>query len=220
MPKLPDIIAVISREHDGLAAETRIAQCPPFVAVNDIDEVARVPSNLRRDHKTTVMPLSGAKGLAFVIDCPSLDSAALWVGTCNDHYREDYLSFLNSYYQLGQSAIPAPYDVDHLYNRSRAKIYAFQFIRTALVSHAANRSHGAAYEKDITNNEATRRPRSTKLMDEITSRKYFGFLSPLRNDPRPGEVAAYSTFAAAKLGLDPKEIRKSIELLRGKASTP
>lgn len=220
MPKLSDVAAVIEREHEALAAESRIARCPPFVAINDIDEITRVPSILRRDHQTTATALAGAKGIAFVVDCPSLESTALWVGSGNDYYRQDYLLFLNSTYQLGLSAIPAPYDVDHLYNRSRAQMYALQFIRMALVAQAANRSHGAAYEKDITRNEASRSPRSTKLMDEISSMKYFGFLSPLRDDPRSDEVNAYCHFAATNLGLDPNEVRRSIELLREKASTP
>ena len=154
------------------------------------------------------------------MDCPSLQSTALWVGASNSYYRQDYLHFLNVTYGLGLSSIPTRYDVDHLYNRSRAQIYALQFIRTALIGQAANRSHGAAYEKDVTINEAARSHRPMKLMDEITSMKYFGFLSPLRDDPRQEEIDAYCTFAAAKLGLDPTEVRKSLELLRKKASTP
>lgn len=220
MPKLPDIAAVIKREQDALAAETRIAKCPPFVAVNDMDDVARLPTQLRWQRSTTVTPLSDAKGVAFVVECPSLNSTVLWVGTDNDYYRQDYLRFLNVTYQLGLSSIPAPYDVDHLYNRSRAQIYALRFIRVALVGQGANRSHGGSYEKDITRNEAARSRNSMKLMDEITSMKYFGFLSPLRDDPRPNDVAAYCTFATTKLGLDPDEVRKSIGLLRKKASTP
>ena len=164
--------------------------------------------------------LKGAKGVAFVMDCPSLHSTALWVGTGNNDYRQDYLRFLNVTYGLGLTSIPARYDVDHLYNRSRAQTYALQFIRTALIGQAANRSHGAAYEKDLTINEAARSHQSMKLMDEVTSMKYFGFLSPLRDDPRPEEINAYCAFAAAKLGLDPNEVRQSIELLRKKASTP
>lgn len=220
MPKLADISTVLKREHDALAAETRISQCPPLVAVNDMDEVVRLPTNLRWNRSTTVTPLTAAKGTAFVVDCPSLESTALWAATDNGSYRPDYLQFLNSTFQLGLSAIPVPYDVDHLYNRSRAQIYGLRFIRMALVNHSANRSHGGAYEKDITQNEAGRTRNSMKLMDEITSMKYFGFLSPLRDNPRPEEVAAYCTFAATRLDLDSAEVRKSIELLRKKASTP
>ena len=218
--QLANVAQVIQREQDGLAAETRIARCPPFVAVNQIEDVAKLPTSLRWDHKAAVTPLANAKGAAFVVDCPSLNSTALWVGTSNDRYRDDYLIFLNARYQLGLSAIPAPYDVDHLYNRSRAQMYGLQFIRLALVGHAANRSHGAAYEKDVSTNEALRVRKDMKLMDEITSMKYFGFLSPLRDDPRDDEVSAYATFAATKLGLDPTEIKKSIRYLRNKASTP
>jgi hypothetical protein len=215
-----DVAAVIRREHDALATETRIAQCPPFVAVNNMDDVARLPTKLRWEHKTTVGMLPQAKGTAFIVDCTSLNSTDLWVATENNAYRADYLNFLNTTYGLDLSSIPVPYDVDHLYNRSRAQMYGLRFIRLALVGHAANRSHGAAYEKDITTNEALRTRRDMKLMDEITSMKYFGFLSPLRSDPRDEEVSAYATFAAATLGLDPIEVRKSVLYLREKASKP
>ena len=220
MPNLPNIDAVIRREQDALAVETRIAQCPPFVAVNRMDDVAQLPTKLRWDHKATVEPLANAKGVAFLVNCESLNSTVLWVGTDNAQYREDYLSFLNTTYKLGISEIPAPYDVDHLYNRSRAQAYGLRFIRLALVGQRANRSHGAAYEKDVSKNEALRERRDMKLMDEITSMKYFGFLSPLRDDPRDDEISAYATFAATKLALDPEEVRNSILSLRRKASTP
>lgn len=220
MARLTSVAEVIRGEQDALARETRIAQCPPIVALNSMEGVARVPSSLRYYHKTSVSPLPKAKGAAFIVDCPSLSSTVLWVGTDNEHYRPDYLTFLNAAYELGIRAVPSPYDVDHLYNQSRARMYGLKFIRLALVSQRANRSHGAAYEKDLTTNEALRGRQDMKLMDEITSMKYFGFLSPLRTDPRESEIAAYATFAAAKLGLDANEVRESIRMLRQKASNP
>ena len=219
MIKPTTVAAVIQREHDALAAETRIAQCPPLVAVNDMDDVARVPSKLRWNHAASVKPLPNAKGTAFVVDCPSLESTALWIGTSNDDYRENHLRYLKSTYQLDISEVPATYDVDHLYNRTRACMYGLRFIRMALVAGPANRSHGGAYEKDITKNEALRVRKDMKLMDEISSMKYFGFLSPLRDDPRESEISAYANFASTKLGLDPGQVRESVLYLRQKAST-
>ena len=215
-----DVASVIKREHDAVVMETQIAQCPPLVASNNTDDVARLPTRLRWHHPAVITELRDAKGAAFVVVCPTLNSTVLWVGTENNHYRADYLSFLNGVYDLGIASIPPPYDVDHLYNRSRARIYGLQFIRLALVADAPNRSHGAAYEKDITRNEASRERSDMKLMDEITSMKYFGFLSPLRDDPRESEIAAYATFAASTLGLDREQIRNSVLYLRQKASTP
>jgi hypothetical protein len=217
---MPDVASVIRREHDAFIAETRMAQCPPFVAVNQMSVVAQYPSSLRRDHAATVTVLPQSRGKAFVVECPSLQSTCLWVGTENDSYREDYLRFLKTAYELQISAIPAGYDVDHMYNRSRALVYDLQFIRLALVTGAANRSHGASYEKDITRNEAARVRKEMKLMDEISMMKYFGFLSPLRDNPRKSEVSAYAAFAASKMGLEADEIQKSVEYLRKKASTP
>ncbi len=59
-----------------------------------------------------------------------------------------------------------------------------------------------------------------KLMDEISSMKYFGFLSPLRDDPREAEIDAYAAFAATKLGLNATEVKENALYLRKKASTP
>jgi hypothetical protein len=119
------------------------------------------------------------------------------------------------------AGIPKPFDVDHLYNRARSENYRLRFLRVALVSHSVNRSHGAGPEKGVTANEALRNAQGRpKLMDEIAPMKYWGFLPPLRDDPRDSEISAYATFAGAKLGLDPKEVRESIAYLRHKASTP
>jgi hypothetical protein len=111
--------------------------------------------------------------------------------------------------------------VDHLYNQARGTNYKLRYLRTALIAHAVNRSHGAGPEKDVTINEELREHRSgLKLMDEIACMKYFGFLPPLRSDPRDEEIDAYATFAAAKLGLDADDVRNSVLYLRKKASTP
>jgi hypothetical protein len=61
------------------------------------------------------------------------------MGTNNKNYRDDYLLFLNELYKLNLSSIPEPYDVDHLCNADRAKIYALRFLRTALVPYRPNR---------------------------------------------------------------------------------
>jgi hypothetical protein len=214
-----NLAEIMRLERDAVAVETKLAQCPPLVAVNQLDDIARVPSRLRYHHPVAIGALAGSKG-AFVADCPTLQYKALWVTTSNDSYREDYLTFLNQSYGLSLPSLPDGYDVDHLYNRSRARGYGLKYVRTALVGYVANRSHGAAYEKDLTRNEARRERQDIKLMDEITSMKYFGFLSPLRSDPRPGEVAAYVAFASSKLGLDPDRVRESVAYLRQKASTP
>ncbi len=220
MPATAKVDSVIEREREGLMAETRIAQCPPFVAVNNMAVVAQYPTALRAKHPAKVSALKGSKGSAFVVDCPSLKSACLWVATSNDGYREDYLEFLRSVHGLQIAAIPTGFDVDHLYNRSRAQIYMLEFIRLALVKGAANRSHGASYEKDLTRNEAARVRKEMKLMDEISMMKYFGYLSPLRSNPRAAEVRAYANFAASQMGLDADEICASVQYLRRKAATP
>jgi hypothetical protein len=219
-PKPENIDGVIQREREALIAETRIAQCPPFVAVNNMNVVADYPTALRSKHPATVKPLTGARGSAFVAACRSLQSTCLWVATASSSYREDYLLFLRSIHGLSIASIPAAYDVDHLYNRSRAQVYMLGFIRLALVKGAANRSHGASYEKDLTRNEAARMRKEMKLMDEISMMKYFGYLSPLRSNPRAAEVRAYANFAASQMGLDPDEICESVKYLRAKASTP
>jgi hypothetical protein len=155
-----------------------------------------------------------------VLTCPSLDSHVLWTRTENSAYREHYLAFLNQVYGMSLEKLDNAYDVDHLYNRDRARLYGLAYLRLALVPRSANRSHGASVEKDLTVNEALRKRRDHKLMDEIASMKYFGFLAPLRDDPREDEVEAYCKFAQVQLGLDPQEVRKGIHDLRSKASKP
>ena|SRR5579864_1575035 len=114
MAQSSGIDEVIRCERDGLAAETRLAGCPPFVAVNDLEDVAHYPSQFRHSYPAMVSSLSGSKGKAFVVECPSLKAEALWVGTDNDYYRDDYLVYLNARHGLKLSTIPKPFDVDHL----------------------------------------------------------------------------------------------------------
>lgn len=211
---------IVKAEQDAVAVETRIAQCPPYVVVNDLEIVQTTPRELRDSHPVSISPLEPSSTRSFVVDCPSLQSKVMWVTTSNSEYRKDYLTFLNSAYNLGLTAIPKSHDVDHLYNRTRAQIYGMRFIRVALVGYAPNRSHGAGYEKDITTNEALRFTKDRKLMDEITSMKYFGFMSPLRSDPREAEVNAYAIFAASRLGLNAQQVKENVLYLRQKASTP
>jgi hypothetical protein len=150
MADVSGVASVIQREHDAVAAETKIGQCPPLVATNDMENAAHLPSRLRSQHETKVKPLANAEGDAYGVDCPTLKSTVLWVATNNDSYRAEYLTFLNATYGLGLSSIPKPYDVDHLYNQTRAKGYGLKYLRLALVGYTPNRSHGAAYEKDLT----------------------------------------------------------------------
>jgi hypothetical protein len=220
MPDPKNVESVVRREHDAMIAETRIAQCPPFVAVSNMSVVERYPTSLRWNHPAMITALARAKASAYVVECASLNSICLWVATASSSYRDDYLLFLKSVHGLDLASIPRAYDVDHLYNRSRAQIYMLQYIRVALVKGAANRSHGSAYEKDLTINEAARTAKEIKLMDEISMMKYFGYLSPLRDNPRAIEVRAYANFAASQMGLDAAEICKSVGYLRQKASTP
>ena len=156
-----DIHAVICREQDALAAETRISQCPPFVAVDKLEDIVSLPAALHRSHKASLRQMPEARGGGYIIDCPSLQSSVLWVATSNHSYRDDYLQFLNTTYQLNLARIPPPVDVDHFFNRARAQRHGLQFIRLALADHTTHRSHGAAYEKGITRNEALHARRDT-----------------------------------------------------------
>lgn len=204
-------------ERTALIRETVACHHPPLIAVNNLDDVQRQPTPLRLNHPAEVYPLPGAHGAAFVVSTPTLDSKFLWVATENERYRDDYFQFVRLEYP-GTEAEVGGLHVDHLFNRARARAYALRFLRLALLEGAVNRSHGASYEKDLTTNEAGRRRRDLKYMDEIISMKYFGFLPPLRNDPRESEVSAYAAFAASSLGLDANEVRASIRCLRAKAS--
>ena len=224
MPSTTDLTSILADEQDALAAETRLSKVPPYVAVHDMGQVATTPSIFRNDHPATVRPLANARGGSMIVDWPSLSSKALWIDLNADkhdnYYKTDYVLFLNTEYQLGMDNIPETFDVDHLYNEARARNYGLRYVRLALVHYRVNRSHGSGPEKDVTRNEELRSPGRPKQMEELISMKYFGFLPPLRSDPRDQEVQAYAAFAQSKLGLDPDAVRDSIRYLRKKASTP
>jgi hypothetical protein len=216
---MPTLDQVLRTEQEIFSTETRIAQCPPYIAINDLDELCRTPSILRYQHPAHVEPLSNEKQ-TFILVCPSLGGKTLWVETSNNNYRRAYLNFLKSAHALDLEDLPSEYDVDHLYNQSRAQAYALRYLRVALVNYRANRTAGAGYEKSLTTNEALRKVSDRKIMDAVSNMKYFGFLSPSRSNPRESEIEAYINFAASKLGLDPLAEKESIRYLLKKASVP
>jgi hypothetical protein len=175
-----------------------------------MDIVSTQPSPLRIECPVLVRQLSDKVGdRAQVVVCPNLGYKTLWVDAADKKYRDHYLQFLQQEHGLNLKAIPKPFDVDHLFNATRATKYSYRFVRTALVDSPVNRSHGPGYEKTSTQGNRDRYPGSAQ-MDEIISMKFYNFMNPNMDEPRVAEIDAYVRFASAEFGFSEKDIRESI----------
>jgi hypothetical protein len=62
---------------EALAAETRIANCPPYVAVNVLDDVVRTPTMLRVKHPPLAESCQGPKAKRIWL------TAHRWIRSCS-----------------------------------------------------------------------------------------------------------------------------------------
>ena len=171
---------VITEEREALTAEflfpagiSRI-QIPPYCAVPEFQVLRITPSELRSRYPIFVEDLQpGTPGRAFVQICPGLRYRFLWTHVDNDAYRDDYVFFLRKHHNMHISDLPSSYQVDHLYNRARAREMRLPFVRTVLLPKSVNMSHGAGYEKSRTRSGVGVPGRQRKI-DEIVLMKLWG----------------------------------------------
>ena len=190
---------VIDETRMAMLVESAMSQVPPIVALKSmhyLTDRARVMAKVTPPAQLIPMgqPVRGwvQKTAAY---------KSFWAATENDSYREDYCTFLNSYCGLTLTSIPATYDIDHLYNRERARTLGYSWIRMFPVRRGPNRSHGAAYEKAMTASSAGRFAKIMKLMDEITFMKFLDVTSPGKSRRLTAKQRVHLERMAALFGL-------------------
>ncbi len=142
--------------------------------------------------------------------------ASLWVNPASDRYPEYFRLFLREQ-GVDASALTGAYDVDHLYNRERAINFGYRLVRLFPVKPTPNRSHGAGYEKAMTQADIGRSAKVMKLMDEVSAMKFFGLRSPsIRAAPTP-EQLAHMHIMASLFGLSVAQIQQGVTNLMARA---
>jgi hypothetical protein len=202
---------VQSQERDGLLGEYTIAEIPPYVAIPSISELTGTPSRLRAKYPLVIEPIGErTEAGGFVQISPGLNYKFLWLRPKDGAYKEKYGAYLKKYYDI--DAIPAGYEVDHLFNKARAIDLELVYIRMALVGKHENASHGAGYEKSRTKGGIGAKGRARGI-DEITLMKLCGISSPRKNRPLSREILGHVQRVAAMFGMSPMEIEQNIREL-------
>jgi len=163
---------IAARLQAALIAEIQQSRrTPPIVAVWSFDVLKRYWDTYP-EAGVTFSPF-GKSGNAVVQNGPH--GAVLWMNPLPDSYRGTFGRFLKTYWGATSDLSNSGYDVDHLYNRERAKQYGYNLVRMFLVASDINRLHGTVYEGPLGRAERDREPKSMKLLDAMSELKVLGF---------------------------------------------
>lgn len=212
---------IIAQERKGILAEIKLLNdALPLVALkNDLEILRRVPSRARWEAPAILEPLDIKDAtMGWVFSCPKLNYKSFWVLTSDNSYRDHYQLFLDRHHGY-RRPIPDTFDVDHMYNRDRAKTYSYTYLRTFLVPYSPNKSHGAGYEASIGYSEAERDVSDMRTLDEIGYMKFMGIMSPRIGKPLTRQQKAHLKRVAVSTGLPYEDLERSVGELMAKANS-
>ena len=142
--------------------------------------------------------------------------AVLWMDPATDGYRDLFGRFLRQHWGLAIGLTGSGYDVDHLYNRARAKVYGYTRVRMFLVRAEINRDHGRSWEKQIGAAERTRHVKIMKLLDGMSELKTLG-IPPVRDGVLTQQHFAAAQLAAQQYGISERDALDTLHILFGRA---
>jgi hypothetical protein len=174
----------------------RMGRIPVIVAAQTLDILKGYWRNYPKEG-VSFTPFDG-RGDAIVQNGPC--GAMLWMDPVVSGYRDTYGKFLRTHWGATRDLTNSGYDVDHVYNRARAKQYGYKFVRMFLVKADANRDHGRVYEKQIGTAEANRRVKIMKLLDGMSELKVLG-LPAVKNGLLTPEHHAAAQLASVQYGI-------------------
>ena len=195
-----------------IAESARMGQIPPIVAVLNYDVLKKFWAAHPKDgvsfspfeQRTDALVQSGPCG------------SVLWMDPVSTDYRATFGRFLKANWGATTDLTNSGYDVDHLYNRARAKQYGYRLVRMFLVVGDVNRDHGRSYEKQIGNAERNRFVKIMKLLDGMSELKALG-LPPVKDGLlTPAHFAAASQ-AAAAYGIPVASAEQTLRDMYGRA---
>ena len=188
---------VLARLQASVVAESeRMGHIPIIVAAQDLNILAGYWSNFPK-HGVR-FEIFNDRADAVVQHGPCGD--VLWMDPFSNSYRAVYGRFLKTSWGVQADLTNSGYDVDHVYNRARAKLYGYRLVRMFLVHGLINQAHGREYEKQIGAVEAGRSPKPMKLLDGMSDLKVWGF-PPVKDGLLTQEHYAAARLAAQNYGL-------------------
>lgn len=188
---------VLARLQASVVAESgRMNQVPIIVAALTLDVLTGFWNNHPKDGVRFVK--YDGRTDAVVQRGPCGD--ALWMDPFSNAYRAVYGRFLKTNWGVHADLADSGYDVDHIYNRARAKQYGYGLVRMFLVRGLINQAHGRDYEKQIGAAEKMRFVKSMKLLDGMSDMKMLGF-PPVKDGLLTQEHYAAARLASQTYGI-------------------
>jgi Lhr-like helicase len=77
-----------------------------------------------------------------------------WVHVDYRGYRNAFLDFLSTEYNLPKAEVPKDWEVDHLLNKAFARCRSVKYIRVVLIKHHFNNAYGRTIEKRLAREKA------------------------------------------------------------------
>lgn len=159
-----------------IGESVRMGQIPPIVAVLDFG----VLRNFWAAHPNDAVSFGSFENRRDAVVQTGPCGPVLWMDPVSSDYRAVFGRFLKAHWGATTDLTHSGYDVDHLYNRARAKQYGYHLVRMFLVVGDINRDHGRSYEKQIGSAERNRFVKIMKLLDGMSELKALG-LPPVKD---------------------------------------
>lgn len=195
-----------------IGESARMGRIPPIVAVLNLGILTDFWG--RRATNSASFAAFEGRTDAFVQNGPC--GQMLWMDPVSTDYRATYGRFLKAYWGATTDLTNSGYDVDHLYNRARAKQYGYHLVRMMLVVGDVNRDHGRSYEKQIGAAERNRHVKIMKLLDGMSELKALG-LPPIRDGLLTPAHKAAAQQAAAGYGIPVSSAEQTLRDLYDRA---
>ncbi len=195
----------IGAQRQAIIANWKQWDVPPVVAIEGIHVLGSSYGG-PEGRATRWLPLqtgSAASAVGAMIQRTEGGVMSLWIDPALDNYVDLFRTFLEQHAKVDHSDLSVRYDVDHLYNAARARNFGYKLVRLFPIPASINRSHGAGYEKAMTAADVGRRRKVMKLMDEVSTMKFFGIRSPRKNGKLSATQRQHLDKMATEFGLAP-----------------
>ena len=205
----------IAAQRASMVANWRSWGVPPVVAIEGQHVLAGAMGG-PEGQATSWLPLANVDPQSALVQQAGT-VLSLWVDPKKNNYVDLFERFLGSHCGIDGDGLTASYDVDHMSTRERAINFGSTLVRMFPIPKGPNRSHGAGYEKAMTASDIGRRRKIMKLMDEVSTMKFFGIGSPSATRGLTDSQRAHMGAMAGTFGLSPEQIEEGVNNLMGRA---
>lgn len=210
------LLNLINAERQKILTNWQRWDVPPVVAIENTSVLGPTYGGYE-GRATHWIPLGKVSATAAMVQVVG-DLKSLWVDPKSSSYVEYYRTFLADLFDVDATDLTKNFDIDHMYNRERAINFGYSYVRMFPIVKSANRSHGAGYEKAMTESDIGRRRKIMKLLDEVSTMKFFGVPSPRKSAALTGVQQTHADNMAKMFDLSKEQIEEGISSLMARAN--